>query len=284
MHRLMSAIYWSLGIRRGRTTINGFNIAYIEKGRGFPLILLHGLGANKDSFLPVIPRLSKRYRVIVPDLPGFGESDRPETAGYLVEDQIERVRQFAHSLDIERFSLGGNSMGGLIAGAYAATHPEHISSLLLLAPAGVKAAKLSPLMERIEAGEDAPILARNVEEFEELLKFTMYSPPKLPGFVKRAMANDQADRYQHHNKVIETMFADRGLDEILDDRGCNVPTLIIWGKQDQALDVSGAQIIGKLITPSELLLLDQTGHVPQMEHPALVANKFLEFNDAHALP
>lgn len=284
MHLLMSVIYWILGIRRRRASIDGFNIAYIEKGRGFPLILLHGLGANKDSFLPIISRLSKRYRVIVPDLPGFGESDRPTDASYLVEDQVERVRQFAFSLGIKRFSLGGNSMGGLIAGTYAATHPQHVSSLLLLAPAGVKSAKLSPLMERLEAGEDAPILARNVEEFEALLKFTMYAPPKLPGFVKRAMARDQADRYEHHNRVIATMFADRGLDEILDERSCDIPTLIVWGKQDQALDVSGAQIVGDLITPSELLLLDQTGHVPQMEQPALVARKYLEFNNAHSLP
>jgi pimeloyl-ACP methyl ester carboxylesterase len=283
MRSMMSIIYWLMGLKRRSATIEGFQIVYLEKGKGPVLILLHGLGANKDSFLPVISKLAKRYRVIVPDLPGFGDSSRPEEQTYLASDQAKRLRAFTQELGLDQIAIGGNSMGGLIAGIYACEYPAQMECVWLLAPAGVKSARQSPLMESLAAGEPAKILARTVDEVRELIRFTMFKPPFLPGFVLRAMAADQAERYAHHDRIMRAMVADEGLDERLERSPLTCPALIVWGHNDQALDVSGADVLNRLIEPSQKILLNETGHVPHMEVPGTVVKDYLAFRSAFNL-
>ena len=283
MRVLMAFIYWLRGLKRRSVTVDNFKIVYIEKGRGPAIVLLHGLGASKDAFLAVAPRLAKHFRVLVPDLPGFGESDRPEHESYLVGDQIARVNGFIEQLGLDRVSIGGNSMGGLIAGAYASAYPDRIESVLLLAPAGVKSARPSRLMQSLEAGEPAAILARTVDDVRNLLKFTMHRPPYMPGFMLKAMADEQAERYSHHDRIMRGMFADKGLDEILHHAPVKAPTLIVWGQQDQALDVSGAGILHRLIENSQIVLMDEMGHLPQMEAPDRVVSDYVAFRKGAGL-
>src|SRR5436853_5216754 len=96
----------------------GLHYAYLDGGHGEPLMLLHGFGANKDNFLRVARFLTARYRVIVPDHIGFGESAHPRDADYSPAAQAERLRALAQSLGMTRLHLGGNSMGGQIAMTY----------------------------------------------------------------------------------------------------------------------------------------------------------------------
>ena len=104
----------------------GLHSVYLEGGRGEPLILLHGFGANKDNFLRVARQLTPHYRVIVPDLTGFGESSHPAGADYMPAAQAERVRALAQALGLRRLHLGGSSMGGQIAMSYAVLHPDDL--------------------------------------------------------------------------------------------------------------------------------------------------------------
>jgi pimeloyl-ACP methyl ester carboxylesterase len=93
---------------------------YLEGGKGEPLMLLHGFGGDKDNFARVAGYLTTRYRVIIPDNIGFGESAHPVDADYSPPAQAKRLRAFAHALGITNLHLGGNSMGGHIAMTYAA--------------------------------------------------------------------------------------------------------------------------------------------------------------------
>lgn len=142
----------------------------------------------------------------MPDLPGFGESDRPADADYRAADQVARLAAFASVVGVERFHLGGNSMGGLIAAALAAAHPERVLSLWLLAPAGVKTATPSELMQKLEAGEKLPIFARNATEVREMLAFACYRPPRVPGFVIEAMARDQREHFDLNERIAYSLF------------------------------------------------------------------------------
>ena len=115
----------------------GLRYAYLEGGTGEPLVLLHGFGADKDNFDPAAYFLVPHYRVIVPDHIGFGESSRPAGADYSPPAQAEHLHALVKSLNLARIHLGGNSMGGQIAMAYAVAHSNEVQSLWLLAPAGV---------------------------------------------------------------------------------------------------------------------------------------------------
>ena len=104
------------GLRRREIEIpGGLRYVYLEGGRGEPLLLLHGFGADKDHFTRVARFLTPHYRLIVPDHIGFGQSSHPQDADYAAPAQAARLRAFMRALGIERFHLGGSSMGGQIS-------------------------------------------------------------------------------------------------------------------------------------------------------------------------
>src|SRR5437868_13604874 len=82
------------GLHEARAAIPGFDISYLDGGSGEPLLLIHGFGADKNNFTRVARYLTPRYRVLIPDLPGYGDSSKPETASYSVPEQVERLRAF----------------------------------------------------------------------------------------------------------------------------------------------------------------------------------------------
>lgn len=279
---LLAAGRWAIGMRRHEVRVAGFNIVYLEGGQGEPLLLLHGIGADKDNFNLVARALRKRYRVIVPDIPGFGESDKPADAGYGVQQQVARIAAFATAVGAARFHVGGNSMGGMIAGALAVAEPQRVLSLWLLAPAGVKSAKPSELIQKIEAGEPLPIFARNADEMRALLAFACHRAPWLPGFVIEAAARLQRDNYALNQTIVAELFAGPGLDELMGD-GPATPTLIVWGDHDRALHYSGATILHALLPNSSVQLMTDIGHVPMIEAPRRVVRDYLEFQrSAHS--
>jgi abhydrolase domain-containing protein 6 len=100
------------GLKQNNITIEGFNIQYLEGGQGDVILFLHGFGANKDNWTRFSKYLTPHFRVIAPDLPGFGESTRDAAASYTISVQADRIHAFANALGLKAFHLGGNSMGG----------------------------------------------------------------------------------------------------------------------------------------------------------------------------
>ena len=117
--------------------IGTLHMEYLEGGQGDVLVLLHGFGGDKDNWTRVAKYLTPHFRVVAPDLPGFGDSSKDLEAIYTVASQVDRLHAFLSALDIQAFHLGGNSMGGYIAGFYTVKFPREVLSLWLLAPGGV---------------------------------------------------------------------------------------------------------------------------------------------------
>jgi len=125
---------WRSDLERKEIAVaDGTRFVYLEGGSGEPLVLVHGFGADKDNFTRVARWLTPHYRVIVPDLVGFGESAHLPEADYHYAAQAARVHAFVQALGLGRVHLGGNSMGGGIAMSYAAQHPQEVASLWLIA-------------------------------------------------------------------------------------------------------------------------------------------------------
>src|SRR5262245_9340749 len=111
---------FSAGFRPRSVQVGDHRVVYSEGGRGETVVLLHGIGASRDSWNRFAGKLTKRYHVIAPDLPGWGETTRLEAASYGYPRQLERLHDFITSLRLGRVHLVGHSMGGFIASAYAA--------------------------------------------------------------------------------------------------------------------------------------------------------------------
>ncbi|MCP4668846.1 MAG: alpha/beta hydrolase, partial [Deltaproteobacteria bacterium] len=209
-------------------------------------------------------------------LPGFGESSRDAAARYAVADQVERVRAFTRALQLESFHLGGNSMGGHIAGAYAGRYPADVKSLWLLAPAGVTWAKKSELAERIEKG-DNPLLVDQVEDFDGLMDFVFVDPPYIPGPIKRHLANLAVEHRDFNAKIFQDLIKNPlALEPLL--KGSPVPSLIAWGDKDRLLHVSGAAVLKSIMPKAKAIVMKNMGHLPMMERPQETAADFLAFH------
>lgn len=263
------------GLNTLRTTVDGHDIVYLDGGRGDPLLLVHGFGADCDAWPLLAMHLNSRFRIIAPDLPGFGDSSRRPDAPYSLDDQLRRLEGFAAALGLTRFHLAGNSMGGYLAAHYAARHPGQVMSLWLLAPAGVSTAEESELQQLLARG-DNPLLVNTEADFRRLLNMCVARAPYVPGAVVKALAARAIADRAFHNKLFDELFASASpLEGVLE--GLPVPTLIQWGDKDRLLHVSGAQVLHRLLPNSQLCLMNDIGHVPMREDPQGSARAFLEF-------
>jgi pimeloyl-ACP methyl ester carboxylesterase len=251
---------------------------YLDAGAGEPLVLLHGFGAEKDNWLSTAWQLRGRYRVLALDVPGFGESSQDPEASYAYEQQVARMAAFLDAVGLAApVHIGGNSMGGGIAGFFAARYPERVKSLWLIAPAGVASAAPSDLFRAIVAGQN-PMLTRSTEDFDRLMDMIFVRRPYIPGAVMRIFAEKAAG----HRRFNEKIFGDIRqplvpLEVAL--KGSAVPTLILWGDHDRLVDVSGAAILGAVMPRSRVVVLKDVGHSPMIEEPRASAEAFLAFQN-----
>jgi len=115
-------------------------------------LLLHGHTGNKDNWILLAPYLTKDYHVVIPDIPGYGESSKLEKASYDLSSRISRLHKFTQTVDLKKFNITGNSMGGFFAGIYTARYPDEILSLGIFNAAGVKSLQNSMVMKMREKG------------------------------------------------------------------------------------------------------------------------------------
>jgi pimeloyl-ACP methyl ester carboxylesterase len=241
-------------------------------------LLLHGFGANKDNWTRFSKHLTPHYRVIAPDLPGFGESTRDAAASYTISVQADRIHAFANALKLKTFHLGGNSMGGNIAGVYAARYRKNVISLCLIAPGGVISAEPSEMYQRLNEDKPNPLVVEKSEEYDELLDFVFTKRPFIPGPIKDYLT-EEAIRNRPLNTVIfqhiQEFKKTSALESLLN--GFNAPTLIVWGKQDRVLHFSGAKILGSIMPDAQVEVIENVGHLPMLERPEETADIYLRF-------
>ena len=168
---LMRAHAWwrasQAGLSTRTVTVGDTTWSYDEGGDGPTLLLLHGFAADKGSWVPVAKRLTPHFHVVIPDLPGWGDSSRVQGASYDIDAQAQRLDGFVQALGLRGFVLVGHSMGGAIAGVYAAEHPERVRELALVDSFGLKF-EPNAFTRAVQAGAD-PFLYHDRAGFEALL-------------------------------------------------------------------------------------------------------------------
>ena len=263
-----------------RVSVGGFDFAYLRGGDGEPLVLVHGFGGNKDNWTRIAAELTPHFRVIVPDLPGFGESSKPANVGYTIAEQVERLRAFVKQLGLSRVHLGGNSMGGFISLAYAAKYPDEVASLWLLAPAGTKEAFDTELSKQYAQTGEIALLAQSPDDLPRIVAFVTAQPPWMPYSIRKFAGAQAFANRELHASIFRQLAADRST--LLDaSAGTRIaaPALVVWGQQDRVLNPKGAEATKALLPNGQLVMLDGIGHVPQMEAPKRAAADYLKFRE-----
>jgi len=254
-------------------TVFGAKIRYLEAGDAAKptVILLHGLGAQAESWQLNIAALAQNYRVIAPDQIGFGKSDKP-LLKYRVGTYADFLDKFMAELKIEKASLVGNSMGGWVAGFYAIKYPAKVEKIVLADAAGL-------MPKEIDFDRIYQLNNSTRDEIRANLKLIFANP---------ALANNEAlvDQFMTQRIVANDGYTINSLiesikrkEDFLDARLSEIkrPTLIIWGKQDGLIPVADAERFNKGIVGSQLVVFDNCGHAPQFEKAADFNKQVLEF-------
>lgn len=259
----------------------GIDWHYLEGGCGEPLVLLHGFNGDGDHFTRCAPFLTQHFRIIAPDLPGFGETQTHRPISHRIEDVAAELLSWLDHRHIDTFYLGGNSMGGYIATAMAQQAPDRVRSLWLLAPGGVRSAPLSPVLQEVAEDRHNPLVVRNFADFKLLLDYCFVRPPYAPAPLLRHLAKRASATCQQSLQIFDAMLNDSAPLEVI-AQGLSTPALIYWGEQDQVLHPAGAEILHKTLVNSQCIVAPHIGHLPMLESPKDSAEAWLSFTEQQA--
>jgi pimeloyl-ACP methyl ester carboxylesterase len=259
-----------IGARNHYTTVNGFRIHYYTLGpaTGQPVVLVHGLGGRAEDWEKLAPYLRKAgYHVYLPDLPGFGQSERPTNFSYSVTDQSKIVVGFFDALGLKQVDLGGWSMGGWIVQLVAANNPDRVSRLMLFDSAGLY------VKPEWDTKLFTPISPAEVEKLDKLL---MPHPPDLPDFVSRDILRVSREHTWIMHRSLDTMLQGRETtDSLLPQLKMRV--LIVWGELDQITPLSEGEKIHSLIPQSQMDVVAGCGHLAPNECANVIGPEMIRF-------
>ena len=252
--------------------IDGHKIRYLESGNSKnTLVLIHGLGASAERWNQVIPLFADNFRVVVPDLIGFGYSDKP-TADYTPGFFSEFLEKFFTASNIIRPNIIGSSLGGQISAEYASSHSQDIEKLILVSPSGV--------MKQSTPALDAYIMAALYPN--ELSAKNAFELMEGSGRdVEESIVNGFIERMQLPNAKLAFMSTILGLknSESITTKlqNISIPTLIIWGSTDPVIPITHADHFVSSIQDCRFYRMDGCGHTPYVQDPHTFSSKVLEF-------
>jgi pimeloyl-ACP methyl ester carboxylesterase len=245
-----------------------------------PIVLLHGTGASLHTWDGWTKELVRERRVIRFDLPGFGLTGPSPDGVYTIESYVDTVLAVADTLGVQRFVLAGNSLGGYVAWATAALHPQRVDRLILIDAAGYPYQSQSvPLGFRIARTPVLNVLMRDVlprSVVERSLRDVYGDPSRVtPELVDRYF--DLATRTGNRAALVARL--DQTKPGSLAERipGIQMPTLILWGGKDRLIPPELGERFAREIHGSRLVVFDALGHVPHEEDPERTVAVVLPF-------
>jgi pimeloyl-ACP methyl ester carboxylesterase len=250
-----------------RTAVGPIDTFYLDAGAGDPVLLLHGSGPGVSGWAnwqKTIPGLAQEFRVLAPDIVGYGATSRPDDVRYSLQTWTDHVVGFMDALGIERASLVGNSLGGRISLALAEQHPDRVSRMVLMGSPGV-GMTITDGLKALRAYEPSP------ENMRALL---------LDYFaVDRSIITDELVRIRYEASVetydaYRAMFFDpkhAGNDLSITEeqvRGIRTPSLLVHGREDKVVPPGVSWTMVNLLPDADLHVFARCGHWTQIERAA----------------
>ncbi|OTG66773.1 alpha/beta fold hydrolase [Acinetobacter silvestris] len=271
------------GLQTKRLKVGDIDWAYSEGGQvGKPtLILVHGLSGSRDNWNRFARNLTPYYHVVIPDLPGQGDSKAPADFEYSIPNITEKLRRFAEAGQFEKDAhIAGHSMGGAVALLYTAQYPIDTKSLFLIDSAGVFKSANTPYLKD-------PATLRNMVvakpgDLDRLLNIATHLPPFIPKELKDSQEKMMISQSVNTSKLVEQLILMSKMytpdSFAIATRVIDQPVLIAWGDKDQIINVEAATELKNLLKNAQApIILKNVGHMPIMEQEQLLVQPYLEF-------
>lgn len=248
--------------------VGGAKVHTLKGGTGEPLLLLHGAGGN-TGWLKFAEALSDKYTVYYPSHPGYGQSDRPEWLES-IQDMACFYSWYLETLNLEGIRTIGFSMGGWIAAELAVMCNHAISKLMLVGAAGVKP----------NEGEIADIFIISPAQVRDLMFHDPSQAPEYQDVYGRELNPDEQmtsdlNREMAVRLTWKPYMHDPRLTGLLGR--LSIPSRMVWGREDRIVPVECGGIYQKAIKGSDLVVIDNCGHAPQVEKPDEFVKSALDF-------
>jgi pimeloyl-ACP methyl ester carboxylesterase len=235
--------------------VSGCKINLRRGGSGEPLLYLHG-ASGAPAVMPFMEKLAERYEVLVPEHPGFGQSDEPEW--------LENIHDLAYfyldvlrALELRDVHLVGSSIGGWLALEMAVRDTSRIKTLVLVGPAGITAPGVQPGDIFLWSPEE---LAHNLF-FDSRLVEQRLAEPMTPELLDVSLKNRHTVARLAWEPRLHDPFLAKWLHRV------KVPVKIVWGEEDRILPVAYAQEFKRLMPEAQVEIVPRCGHLPQAEKP-----------------
>lgn len=255
-----------------------FNTNYHDLGKGHPIVMLHGSGPGVTAWgnwNKVFEPLSKNYRVIAPDMQGFGFSERKPDDVYSMNNWVQQTIDLFDALGIEKAHLVGNSFGGALALSMAIKYPERVDKLVLMGSMGVS----FPITYGLDQVWGYTPSEANMEKMLEL--FTYDHSFATPDLIKTRYESSIQEGFQESFHAMFPEPRQNGVEAMAGNqayiRDIQNETLIIHGRDDRVIPLSNSIELLHLIKNSELHVFGKCGHWTQIEHSEEFATLVLSF-------
>ena len=253
--------------------VSGAHVNYCEMGEGGrPIVFVHGLAGCWQNWLENIPYFARDHRVIALDLPGFGDSPMPPWE-VTISNYGRLVDEFCRKLKVKECALVGNSMGGFISTEVAIAQPDWVEKLVLLSAAGISSVHVrrrpAEALARLlaaSAGLSFELRERGLRRWR--LRYAMFRNVfDAPHRLRPELLWEFAHGANNAPAFLPALGALLGYDFLERLDRVEVPTLIVWGRDDRVIPSADALEFERHVSDSRLVVFDRCGHVPMAERP-----------------
>jgi pimeloyl-ACP methyl ester carboxylesterase len=270
---------WWIGLSEARVRVGDHRWAYDTREAAEPgaptVVLVHGFTGSKENWYPLAERLGGHYRLVIPDLPGWGESQRIAGADYGFLAQADRLAQFLEGIrrDGSPIVLVGHSMGGGIVALVAADHPDLVARVALIDAAGVRF-RDNRFGEEVLAGGNPFAVSdeASLQRYLDTVFNDRAAQPPLPWPVSRAVIDWRIAQAPFEQQVLDRIG--RSSERFLPGEAAAAirqPALLLWCRQDKVIDISAMALYAAQMPQAMQVSLNGCGHMSIMERPDDVA-------------
>jgi pimeloyl-ACP methyl ester carboxylesterase len=270
-------------LRAGRrsATIRGAVVPYLfrrSRDEAPPVLMVHGFGGDKESWLVFASFLRRTRGLVLPDLPGFGAASSIAKERASACEQAAVLADLLDAVGAPRAHLVGSSMGGGISLRFAADYPERTASLTLIGSVG-------PAVEKSEVGlafdrGENPLLIESADDLERLLGLVAERLPPAPRAMRRYLGADRFARREAQEALFDGWVAcppEHGVPDGDDLLKVHVPALVIHGEKDRVIHPATGRALADRLPDGRLEMMPGIGHVPQIEAPKKTADSVERF-------
>ncbi len=252
------------------------SIAFLErKGEGETIVLVHGFGANKDTWDIFIRYLPEKFHVLVIDLPGHGDSSRHMHVSYDIQYMADALSRTVDTVGVRRFHLAGHSLGGYVAMYYAAGNPGKVVTLGLFASGGILAPKPTAFQRTLEEGK-YPMSVDSAESFDRMMGLIFYNKPFIPWPVRSVVLRQTIALNAFEEKMWRDIWKTHPDGQNL-LKQLHMPVFLLWGDQDRIMDVSCVKVYRKYLPQAKTAIIKDCGHALIFERPKEAARLYARF-------